>query len=103
MAAFALATVDNPHAVNQRIDIGGPASYTWTQIVETAGRIMGMDLPVQYLPLGTAVPLLPPAVSDLLNGMETFEASIDMTETAPAYGVTLTTLVEFIEQTFAKR
>jgi hypothetical protein len=53
--------------------------------------------------LGTAVPLLPPAASDLLNGMETFETFIDMTETAPAYDVTLTTLVEFIEQTFAKR
>jgi uncharacterized protein YbjT (DUF2867 family) len=102
VAAFALATVDNPHAVNQRIDIGGPASYTWTQIVETAGRIMGVDLPLQYLPLGTAVPLLPPAVSDLLNGMETFEAFIDMTETAPAYGVTLTTLDEYIQRTFVQ-
>jgi uncharacterized protein YbjT (DUF2867 family) len=102
VAAFALATVDNPRAVNQRIDIGGPASYTWTQIVETAGRIMGVDLPLQYLPLGTAVPLLPPAASDLLNGMETFETFIDMTETAPAYGVTLTTLDEYIQRTFVQ-
>jgi uncharacterized protein YbjT (DUF2867 family) len=103
VASFALAAVDNPRAVNQRLDVGGPASYTWTQIVENASQIMGTKLPVQYLPLGTAVPLLPPSASDLLNGMETFETFIDMTETAPAYDVTLTTLAQFIEQTFAKR
>jgi hypothetical protein len=51
---------------------------------------------------GTAVPLLPPAVSDIPNGMETFEAFIDMTETAPAYGVTLTTLDEYIRNTFVQ-
>jgi hypothetical protein len=78
------------------------ASYTWTQIVANASRIMGADLPVQYLPLGTAVPLLPPAASDLLNGMETFETFIDMTETAPAYGVTLTTLDEYLQRTFVR-
>jgi uncharacterized protein YbjT (DUF2867 family) len=102
VAVFALAAVDNPRAVNQRLDIGGPASYTWTQIVNTAGQVMGAELPVQYLPLGTAVPLLPPAASDLLNGMETFETFIDMTETAPAYGVTLTTLDEYIQNTFVQ-
>jgi uncharacterized protein YbjT (DUF2867 family) len=102
VASFALAAVDNPRAVNQRLDVGGPASYTWTQIVENASQIMGMKLPVQYLPLGTAVPLLPPAASDLLNGMETFETFIDMTETAPAHGVTLTTLDKFIQRTFGR-
>jgi uncharacterized protein YbjT (DUF2867 family) len=102
VASFALAVVDNPQAVNQRLDIGGPASYTWTQIVNTAGQVMGAELPVQYLPLGTTVPLLPPAASDLLNGMETFETFIDMTETAPAYGVTLTTLDEYLRRTFVQ-
>jgi len=34
--------------------------------------------------------------------METFEAYIDMNETAPAYGVTLTTLDEFIQRTFRR-
>ena len=102
VAAFALAVVDNPQAVNQRLEIGGPASYTWTQIVNTAGQVMGAELPVQYLPLGSELPLLPPEVGNLLNGMETFEAYIDMNETAPAYGVTLTTLDEFIQRTFRR-
>lgn len=102
VAAFGLAVVDNPSAVNQRVDIGGPTSYTWTQIAAAVGKALGADLPVQYLPLGSTVPLLPPAASDLMNGMETFETFIDMAETAPAYGVTLTTLDEYIRSTFVQ-
>ena len=43
-------------------------------------------LPVNYLPLRSAVPLLPPEVGNLLNGMEIFEIFLDMTETEPANG-----------------
>ena len=100
VAAFALAAADNPRAANQRISIGGPASYTWTEVVNAAGHAIGRQLPVQYLPLGSELPLLPPTVSELLNGMETFETFVDMAETAPAYGVRLTTLDEFIGRTF---
>lgn len=102
VAAFALAAADNPRAANQRISIGGPASYTWTEVVNAAGHAMGRQLPVQCLPLGSELPLLPPTVSELLNGMETFETFVDMTETAPAYGVRLTTLDEFIGRTFVR-
>ena len=96
VAAFAIAAVDNPRAANQRIGIGGPASYTWTEIVGAVGRVAGAPLSVNYLPLGSEVPLLPSEVSTLLNGMETFETFVDMHETAPAYGVQLTRLDEFI-------
>jgi uncharacterized protein YbjT (DUF2867 family) len=102
VAAFGIATVDNPRAANQRIGIGGPASYSWTEIVNAISAAMGAQLPVRYLPLGSEVPLLPPEVDGLLNGMETFETFVDMSETAPAYGVTLTTLDEFIQHTFVR-
>jgi uncharacterized protein YbjT (DUF2867 family) len=102
VAAFAIAAVDNPRAANQRINTGGPASYTWTQIVEAVGRGLGTELPVQYLPPGSELPLLPPTIGELMSGMETQEVFIDMTETAPAYGVALTTLDEFIQRTFVQ-
>lgn len=101
VAAFAIAAVGAPQAANQRIDIGGPASHTWTEIVDAAGRAMGAPLPVSYLPFGSAVPLLPSHVGDMLNGMETFEAYIDMARTAPAYGIELTPLDEFVRHAFA--
>ncbi len=100
VAAFALVVASNPSVVNQLIEIGGPASYTWTEIVTAVGRALGAPLPVQYLPLGSPVPLLPEEVSALLNGMETFESAVDMSQTAPAYGVKLTTLDEYISQAF---
>lgn len=102
VAAFAIAAVDNPRAANQRIGIGGPASYTWTEIVDAVRRVAGAPLAVNYLPLGSEVPLLPSEVSTLLNGMETFETFVDMRETAPAYGVRLTTLDEFIAHMLAQ-
>lgn len=102
VAAFALATVDNPHAANRRILLGGPASYTWSEIADEVGLKLGTPLPVNYLPLGSEVPLLPPGVGDMLSGMESFETFVDMRETAPAYGVRLTTLDEFIARTFVQ-
>lgn len=102
VAAFAIATVDNPRAANQRILLGGPASYTWTEVVNAVSAAMGTQLPVNYVSLGSVVPLLPPETSTLLNAMETFETFVDMRETAPAYGVKLTTLDEFIPRMLAR-
>ena len=39
VATFALTALDNPAAANQRIGIGGPASYTWTEIVNAVVRL----------------------------------------------------------------
>ena len=102
VAAFALAVLNNSQVINQRIDIGGPASYTWTEIVTAVGQALGAPLPVQYLPLGSQVPLMPDEVSGLLNAMETFETFVDMSQTAPAFGVKLTTLNEYIQRTFVR-
>ena len=102
VAAFEVASVDNPRAANQRISIGGPASYTWTEVVDAVSKGMGTQLPVQYLPPGSTVPLLPPEGSVLANGMETYETFVDMSQTAPTYGVKLTTLDEFIRRTFVR-
>lgn len=103
VAAFAVAALDNPKADNQRVLIGGPSSYTWTEIVAAVGKGMGAPLPVEYVPLGTQVPYLPSEAQTLFAGMETFETYADMRELAPAYGVTLTTLEEFIQRTFVKQ
>lgn len=102
VAAFALAAVDNPRAANQRISLGGPASYTWTEVVNLVGQALGAPLPVRYLPLGSEVPLLSPSAGDLLNGLETYETFVDMATTAPTYGLKLTTLDEFIHRTFVR-
>ena len=45
---------------------------------------------------------MPDEVSALLNGMETFETFVDMSQTVPAYGVKPTTLDEYIRRTFVR-
>ena len=57
---------------------------------------------MRYLSLDSAVPLLPLGTRSLFNGMETFETYVDMSELAPAYGIKLTTLDEFIQRTFVR-
>lgn len=102
VAAFEVAMVDNPRAANQRFPIGGPASYTWSEIVQRVGEAMDRELTVRYVAPGAEIPGMPPAVHALFNGMETFETYVDMRETAPVYGVTLTTLDQFIQRTFVR-
>lgn len=96
VAAFMLAALDNPRAFNQRLAIGGPASYSWTEIVATAGKVIGASLAVNYLSLETPIPYLPEGMQSILTVMETFETYVDMSELAPAYGVKLTGLEEFL-------
>jgi len=100
VAAFAVAVIDDSTALNARIDIGGPASHSWTEVVETVGQAMGQPLPVNYVAPGSDVPLLPPMVSALLTGFETYESYIDMSETASHYGIEPTSLLDFAQAMF---
>ena len=102
VAEYMIAMVDHPAAINQAVMVGGPESYTWTQIVDRVGQRMGADLPRQYLPLGSRIGYLPDEANSLANGFETFEDFLDIQDTAALYGVTPTTLDQFIDRTFVR-
>ena len=102
VAAFALAAVENPLAENARIEIGGP-SYSWREVVDAAGKAMGRALPVNYAPLGSEVPLLPPLAGSMLSAWETYETFIDMDDRSAQFGVELTPLPVVLQQMFGSR
>jgi NADH dehydrogenase len=102
VAAFGAAVVDNPIALNQVIPIGGPASQTWSEVVQAVGAAIGQDLPVNYVNLDQPVPLLPDGVQDMLKAMENYESFIDMSQTAAQYGVELTSLEAFAQRFFTQ-
>jgi uncharacterized protein YbjT (DUF2867 family) len=102
VAAFMIKMFENPLALNETVVIGGPASHTWTEIVQEMGLHMGVELPMTYLPLGSSISYVPPDVSAIANGQETYEDFLDMSKTAPAYGIKLTTLREYIAHTFVR-
>jgi NADH dehydrogenase len=100
VVAYAVTAVDHSTARNKAIRIAGPASYTWTEIVETIGQVLGQPLPINYVPVGETVPLIPEAMSPMLSGFETFESAIDMSETSEIYGIPPTPLSDFAERFF---
>ena len=102
VAAFAVASVDNPLAHNARLEIGGP-SYSWTEVVTLIGDAMGQALPVDYVPPGSEVPLVPPMVGDMLAAYETYETFIDMGDLPARFGVELTPLPVVLQGMFGAR
>ena len=102
IAAFAVAVVGHPAALNRRIAVGGPEAVSWRDIVAAYERMLRHPIPVRRIPPGELLPHVPPVsglaelVSGLLASLEAFDSPVDMTQTASVFGVRLTTLDEFV-------
>ncbi len=92
VAAYAAASIDDSRAKNREIDIGGPASYTWTEVVSKAEKFLECSLPIQYVPLGGSLPLIHPIFGILMTGAEMSESYLDMRQTASEFGIAVTPL-----------
>lgn len=103
VADYFIAMIDNPAAFNRTIMIGGPASYTWTEIVEHVGDRMGTALPLQYAPPGSTIAYLSEGANSLATVFETYEDHLDISELSATYSVRPTTLDEYIDRTFVRR
>jgi len=98
VAAFAVAAVGHPAAINQRLPLGGPEPLSWHGIAETFSRVLGKELPVKFVAPGEAIPGLPEIVPAVLAGMETYDSPVDMVETARTFGVEQTSLTSFVRR-----
>ena len=103
VADYFIAMIDNPAAFNQTVMLGGPASHTWTEIVEHVGGRMGVELPLQYAPPGSTIAYLPEEANSMATMMEMYEDHLDIAEASATYGVRPTTLDEYIDRTFVQR
>jgi uncharacterized protein YbjT (DUF2867 family) len=92
VAAFAVAAVGHPAAINQRLALGGPEPLSWRGIVDTFGQILGQELPVRFVAPGGPIHGLPEIVPPVLAGMEMYDSPIPMGEMARTFGVQLTPL-----------
>jgi len=93
-AAFAVAAVDSPAAINQRLVLGGPAGLSWSEVVDQTAAILGGPIATVTIPPGAPIPTLPPpvgqAIGNLAAGLELQDVVFDTSETARTFGVTLT-------------
>ena len=100
VAAYAVASVDDPKALNQKILIAGPESYSWIQVVESVGSVIGKKLAVNFIAPGEPVPLVPEAVGPLLAALEMEDSCIEMGDTSATYGIDPTSLDTFAQRFF---
>jgi NADH dehydrogenase len=101
VAKYAVAAVDNPAAKNTAIQISGPSSYNWNDIVEAVGKVLGQPLPVNYVAPFDPVPIIPTSMAPLLSAMESLDSyTIDMSQTSKTYGVEPTSLNNFAQHMF---
>jgi NADH dehydrogenase len=106
VASYAVAALDHPAALGRRIAVGGPEPVSWRDVVAAYERVSGTALPVRWIAPGELLPNLPPVpgltelFSGLLAALETFDSPVDMSETSRTYGVTATTLDEFVAASF---
>lgn len=98
VAAFAVASVDNPAARNQYLVIGGPEPLTWHDVVATYERVLERPVTAQFVAVGDPVPGLPDPMPDLLAGMETYDSAIEMDEISRTFDVPPTTLETFVRE-----
>jgi NADH dehydrogenase len=107
LAAFAVAALGHPAALNRRIPIGGPRPVSWRDVVAAYERVLGRPVPLRWVAPGQLLPDLPPVpgltelVSGLLAALETFDSPVDMAETSRTFGVRLTGLDEMVRRDVA--
>jgi NADH dehydrogenase len=108
IAAFAVATINHPAAINQRLIVAGPEAFSWRDAIAAYEHELGQPVPVQQIEPGELVPNLPPLpgfaefVSGLLAALETYDSPIDMTETARIFDVQLTGFTDFVHHDAAR-
>lgn len=97
VAAFATASIGHPEAINRYLPLGGPEAISWRDVIAAFERRLGRSLPIVTLAPGQPLPGLPEIIGHLMAGLETYDSVIPMTETARTFGVTSTSLDDFVQ------
>ncbi|MDQ3972889.1 MAG: SDR family oxidoreductase [Actinomycetota bacterium] len=101
VAAYAVAALERRQAQGQTLVIGGPQPVSWRAIIAEFAQQLGREIPVRTVPSGQPVPDMPEFVADLLSALETYDSPIDSSALAAAYGVTPTSLTDFVRDFIA--
>ncbi|HEX2915263.1 MAG TPA: SDR family oxidoreductase [Chloroflexia bacterium] len=98
VAAYAIAAVDDPAAMNQRLVLGGPRPLSWDDLVAAYEKELGHPVVLNKLNIGEQVPGLPEEMNAILTSFDLFDSVVDMKQLSNTFGVTPTTVEEFIKR-----
>lgn len=101
VVAYTLASIHNPAARNQNIIVGGPEALSYRDVVGVYERVLGKEIPVNFVQPGEMVPGLPPSMSALL-GAQQVDMVFGYQEWADKLGVTPTTLEQVVQGMIAQ-
>ena len=96
VAAFAIAAIGHPEAMNRHLPLGGPEAVSWHDVAAAFERALGREIPVANLTPGQPLPGLPDIVGHLMAGLEMYDSVIEMGETTKVFGVNQTSLEDFV-------
>jgi uncharacterized protein YbjT (DUF2867 family) len=99
VAAFILAAISNPVAIDQKLLLGGPQPFSFRDAVAIYERVLGHQIRVRSVAPGEPVLGLPQMIAQVLAGLDTYDSPIDMTQTARTFGIQLTPLEEVVRRT----
>lgn len=99
VAAFTLAAVNNPNALNQKLVIGGPEPLSFLEAVAVYERVLGRPVAVQHAAPGEPLPNLSPGAQAMAAAFDTFDSPVEMNGLARQYGISPTSLETFVRQT----
>jgi len=96
VASFAIAAIGHPEAMNRHLPLGGPEAVSWRDVIAALERRTGRSIPVVSLAPGQPLPGLPEIIGHLMAGLDAYDSLIDMPATAKAFGVTQTSVDQFL-------
>jgi uncharacterized protein YbjT (DUF2867 family) len=99
VAAFTIASISNPAAINRKLILGGPEALSFHDAVATYERVLGREIEVRNVPPGTSLPNLSPGAAAMAAGFDTYDSPVEMDGLAARYGVALTSLEAFVRLT----
>jgi uncharacterized protein YbjT (DUF2867 family) len=102
VAAFAIAALTTPAAVNATVVIGGPEALSFRDAVRTYEAALGRSIELRSVAPGEPIPGVPQPVWGIAAALESYDSVIPMAATATAYGVELTTAADFARMRVAR-
>jgi uncharacterized protein YbjT (DUF2867 family) len=99
VAAFTIASVSNPEAINRKLILGGPEALSFRDAAVAYERVLGREIEVRSVPPGTPLPNLSPGAAAMAAGFDTYDSPVAMDGLAARYGVALTPLEAFVRLT----
>lgn len=107
VAAFAVASVDNPAAKNTTIEIGGPAALSPQEVVNIFEKTGGQKFELQYVPVAALQAQFDAAQDDMSKSfgiLMLFYASghdVNMTDVLKSFPMKMRTVQEYAQQVSA--